>query len=67
MSWEPITFEELNGLGRRIDSEYVSADTLSELYGKLNADYPNEEWTLLRVPAWCGDKLVALVVRPRSD
>ena len=67
MSFEPITFEELKNLGRRIDSEFVVADTVEDMYKKLNENYPHEEWTLIRSPAWCGDKLVALVMKPRVE
>lgn len=67
MSWQPITLEELQGLGRRIDTEFVVADSEPDLYLKLNTHYPHEQWTMLRAPAWCGDKLVALVVKPRTE
>ncbi len=67
MSWQPITVKELKGLGRRIDSEWVVADDVAQLYGLLNAKYPHEEWCMLRSPEWIGDKLVTLVVRPRND
>lgn len=66
MSWVPITDQELKELGRRITSEFVAANSQSELLGKLNDDYFTG-WTLLRAPAWVGDKLVALVVRPRTE
>src|SRR4051812_27339803 len=66
MSWEPITLKELKGLGVRIDTEPICADSLEDLYGKLNK-FPHEEWTMIRAPWWCGDKLVALIVRPRVD
>jgi len=64
MSWKPITIEELKELGTRINSEYVSAPSIEELYGKLN-DYKG--YVLLRAPSWCGDLLVTLVVKPRTE
>jgi len=67
MSWKPISLEELEGLGRRIDSELVYADSEGELYFKLNIDYPHPEWAILRAPSWCGDKLVAVVMKPRIN
>lgn len=67
MSWEPITLEELKEMGRRIDSEFVTADDVPDMYRQLNEKYPHDEWTLLRAPAWCGDKLVAFVVKPRVE
>lgn len=67
LGYEPITLQELKELGRRIDSEYVVAVDLPDLYRQLNQNYGPEKWTLLRAPGWCGDKLVALVVKPRND
>ena len=67
MGWEPITLEELRGLGRRIDAEFVVAMDWADLYRQLNENYGSEQWTLLRVPVWCGDKLVAFAVRPRVE
>ena len=67
MDWEPITLQELKELGRRIDSEYVCANSIEDMYLQLNTKYPHEEWTLLRSPGWCGDQLVALVVKPRTE
>ncbi len=61
-----ITIEELRSLGQRIDSEYVIAESMEAMYRKLNEGYSAEEWTLLRSPAWCGNRIVALVVRPRA-
>ncbi len=66
MDWEPITIEELKVLGRRIDSETICADNLEDLYRKLS-DFPYEEWVMLRSPWWCGDKLIALIVKPRTE
>lgn len=67
MSWEPITLAELKNLGKRIDAEYVVAEDVPDMYRQLNENYPHEEWTLLRAPAWCGDLLVAMVVKPRTE
>lgn len=67
MSWEPISLEELKGLGARIDSEVICADSQSDLYLKLNTDYPHTEWAILRAPIWCGDKLVAVIMKPRTE
>jgi hypothetical protein len=65
MSWEPITLDELNKLGRRIVSEYVVAESMDDMYRQLNERYPYKEWTLIKSPVWCGDRLITLVVRPR--
>ena len=67
MNWEPITLEELKELGRRINPEFVVADSEPELYGELNTKYPHTEWALLKSPQWIGDKLVAFVVKPRAE
>lgn len=67
MSWEPITFEELKGLGRRIDTQMVATDTLEDMYFELNTKYHYETWTMLRAPVWIGDKLVVMLVKPRND
>lgn len=67
MSFEPITFEELKKLWTRIDSEFVYADSVPEMYGKLNEGYDLDKWILIRAPAWCGDILVALVMKPREE
>lgn len=67
MNWEPVSFEELKELGRRIDSEFVYADSLEELYVRLNKYYPHEQWTPIRAPVWCGDKLIILMVKPRTE
>jgi hypothetical protein len=64
---EPITLEELKGLGSRIDTEVVIADSIEGMYSELNAKYPHEQWTLIRCPFWCGEKLVALVIKPREE
>ncbi len=67
MDWQPITTEELSGLGRRIDSELVVADSMEDIYLQLNTKYNSGEWVILRTPVWCGDKLVAVVLRPRKE
>lgn len=67
MSWEPITLEELKALGRRIDSEYVFAENMEDLYRQLNENYSHDQWVLLRAPVQCSDKLIALLVKPRTD
>lgn len=67
MSWKPITLDELRRLGRRIDAEFVCADSDTELREKLNKNYPSDQWMMIRAPAWCGDKLVALVTKPRTE
>lgn len=67
MAWESISLEELKGMGKRIDSEFVVAENEPDLYTQLNTSYPHDQWALLRAPAWCGDKLVALVVKPRTE
>ncbi len=67
MSWEPIKFEELKGLGRRIDTQMVATDSLEEMYFELNTKYHYETWTMLRAPVWIGDKLVVMLVKPRND
>lgn len=64
--WQPITREELKELGFRITSRFVCGDDIEDLYKNL-AKYPHEEWTMIRAPAWCGDKLVALVIKPREE
>lgn len=65
--YEPIGVKELATLGRRIDSEFVTAETESELYGKLNEEYPSDVWVMLRGPVCIGGLLVAFVVSPRID
>lgn len=67
VNWKPITLEELKGLGRRIDAEFVFAPSESELHLKLNTEYGHEQWAILRAPVWCGDQLVAFVVKPRVE
>lgn len=67
MTYAPISMEELKKLGARITARIVSADSEPELYGELHANYPHEEWAMLRAPVWCGDKLVAVVVQPRTE
>lgn len=66
-TWEPITLEELKSFGTRIDSEFVCADSMEGLCLELSTNYPHEEWVCIRGPAWCGDKLVILVVKPRVE
>jgi hypothetical protein len=61
----PISLKELKELGHKIDSEYVVADDFPDMFRQLNENY--SQWTLLRAPKWIGDKLVALVIRPRED
>lgn len=67
INWEPITVEELRELGRRITARYVWAASEAELHGKMNANFPHEKWSMLRAPVWCGNQLVAMLVKPRDD
>lgn len=67
MDWEPITLEELRDIGRRIDTQVVCADSIEGLYFELNTKYKAENWTSLRAPSWCGDKLMIMLVKPRND
>lgn len=66
-----ISVKTLKSLGRRIDSEFVSAKKLEGRYGlywKLNKRYPAEDgWVMLRAPVWIGEHLVAFICKPRTE
>lgn len=62
-----MTIDEVRRLGRLIDLELVHADSEGELYLELNTKYSPNNWSLLHAPMWVGDKLVAVVAKPRED
>lgn len=66
MSWQPVTIEELKGLGNRIDTAWIVADSVENLHIQLNA-HGSDHWTMITGPKWVGDKLVALIIRPRTE
>lgn len=67
-NWQPISLDELKQLGRRIDSEMVSAPHMNGPGGLYEAMHKlGDGWTTLRAPVIVGDMLVMLMVRPRDD
>jgi len=67
--FKPITDEEVKELGSRLDSLFIAADSVPEMYRKLNTLTKNgsPNWTLLRSPWWVRDILVAIVIKPRTE
>ncbi len=75
--FEPITLEELRGLGRRIDTHMIIAKASQEalcsgftgpeeeMYGKMNE--LGEGWCTLCGPTLHNGELIILMVRPRQD
>lgn len=79
MNFTPISMEELDGIGRRIDPVYVIADYKPDqdgvgmngpdgMYDRLRSlEAKYGRFVTLRGPVIIAGKLVMFVVRPRND
>lgn len=69
MTYEPLTDEEVRILGTRLDTLFIGANSVPEMYRKLNTLVKNgsPNWVLLRSPWWVKGFLIAIVVKPRAD
>jgi hypothetical protein len=67
--FKPITDEEVKELGSRLDSLLIAADSIEDMYLKLNTLTKNgsPNWRLLCSPRWVRDNLIAIVVKPRTE
>lgn len=67
--WNPITDAEVEGLGRRLDSLVLAADSMAEMLRKLNTLRNNgsPNWKLLMSPVSIRGILIAVLIKPRTE
>ena len=67
--FKPITDEEVKELGNRLDTLFIAADSVEDMYRKLNTLRKNGDlgWQLLRSPCWIRDSWIAIVIKPRVE
>ena len=64
-----LSKQDIDQFTRSIDSLVIVADTLPQLYRKLNTLARNlgNDWQTLRSPVWREGLLIAVVVRPAKE
>lgn len=63
---DKLTSEDLQGLGRMIDTVWVGESSWEHYYDTVNI-MGRGGWTLITSPVQIQDTIVALLIRPQKD